>query len=511
MLATRLWSQASIKLVRRVFTVVSAMVFLTNAWGQVRPKPDQLGQLDSSETLFTVMAALTAGGYSQEADSPTNHDVRKAVRDHFAGLTLPSVDALRRYVRDHRPKNPALELNQYISYALLVTSPPNFGWREPNLPPPPDVAALDEFTPLLSRFYQEANIAGLWKQVQPYYDQEIDRYHEPVSQAVLQANAYLRNPTNGSQGRHFQILIDLLGAPNQVQTRHYLDDDSVVVTRHTDLPISEIRHAYFRHLIDQLSFKFAADLKKKIGLIDYAQGSPILEEHYKSDFGLLATECLIKAMEARLDRNPEAVDQALREGFVVTPAFYELLGTYEKQEQSMRLYFAELVGNIDLKKEAKRLDKIDFVSERTVKTARVTRTVEVKPVLTGAAKTLDDAEEFVRAKNAVRAKELFLRTMQETSEQPLHAKAYYGLARVALLEKDPETSDRLFHKVLELTPDGSTKSWSLLYIGKLADSQGEPDEALVQYQAALATAGIPEQVRQEAEKGLKGAFARSKQ
>ena len=497
---------------RRLLVPALSVLLAANAWSQPRPRSpqqEQLGQLDSSEALFSVMAALTAGGYNLEADSPTNHQIRKAVRDHFAAQTLPVVDAMRRYVRDHKPRNPALELNQYISYALLVTGPPSFGWREPNLPLPPDVTALDDFTPLLAQFYRETNLAELWKQVRPYYDQEIDLYHGDVSQAVLQANSYLRNPLSGSQnGRHFQILIDLLAAPNQVQTRHYLDDDTVVVTRHTDLPIAEIRHAYLRHLLDPLAFKFAADLKKKAGLIDYAQGSPILEEHYKADFGLLATECLIKAIEAKLDRRPAMAEQALREGFVVTPAFYELLNVYEKQEQSMRLYFAELIGGIDLKKEERRLDRIDFASERAVKSVRVTKMVDEKPVLTGVAKTLEDAEDELRARKLPQAKEPILRAGQETSEKPLQAKSYYGLARIAILERDPETGDRLFRKVLELDPDGATKSWSLLYLGKLSDSQGEKDEALEHYKAALATAGIPEQVRQEAEKGLKGAFAR---
>src|SRR2546423_1989711 len=122
---------------RRSFSLVPAvLLFASLGTSQTRPvtrpapRPttEQLGQLDSSEALFTVMAAITAGGYNQDADSPTNHPLRKAVRDHFAAQTLPSVDALRRYVRDHKSKNGTPELNQYISYALLVTGPPNFGW-----------------------------------------------------------------------------------------------------------------------------------------------------------------------------------------------------------------------------------------------------------------------------------------------------------------------------------------------------------------------------------------------
>jgi tetratricopeptide (TPR) repeat protein len=499
----------------RRFAPFLALLIAVSAWAQVRPpqrapKAEELGQLDSSEALFTVMAALTAGGYNLDADTPTNHKIRKALRDHFAAQKLPSVDALRRYVRDHKPKNPALELNQYISYTLLVTGPPNFGWREPNLPPPPDVAAIDDFTPLLIQFYQEAKVADLWKQLRPDYDREIDKYHAPVSQAVLQANAYLRNPTNGYQGKHFQVLIDLLAAPRQVHERHFLDDDTILLTRHPDdeLPIAQIRHAYLRHLIDPYAFKFAADLKKKAALLDYSLGSPILEAHYKADFGLLATECLIKAIEAKLDRKPALVDQALREGFVVTPAFYELLTAYEKQEQSMRLYFPELIGGIDLKKEERRLDHVDFISERESRTIRTTRTVEDRPQLTGALKTLDEAEELIRSRDAAKAKEAFLRVLQETAEKPLHARAYYGLARAALLEKDPETGDRLFRKALDLDPDPPTKSWCLLYLGKLADSQGEKDDAQEQYKAAVAVPGLPDQVRREAEQGLRGAFAR---
>ena len=52
---------------------------------------------------------------------------------------------------------------------------------------------------------------------------------------MLLANAYARNPTSGYLGHHFQIYIDLLGAPNQVQTRSYADDNFVVVTPSKEL------------------------------------------------------------------------------------------------------------------------------------------------------------------------------------------------------------------------------------------------------------------------------------
>jgi tetratricopeptide (TPR) repeat protein len=159
------------------------------------------------------------------------------------------------------------------------------------------------------------------------------------------------------------------------------------------------------------------------------------------------------------------------------------------------------------------LAHIDFVTERVGKKLRtVTKEVEAPP-LTGVDKTLDDAEKayFPGAglpRDLPRAKELFMDALKQSDKNPVHAKAYYGLARITVLERDPETADHLFRKVLELDPDPETKSWTLLYLGRLADSQQQHDEAVEHYKAALAVEGAPESVRTAAEQGLKQAFVK---
>jgi tetratricopeptide (TPR) repeat protein len=141
---------------------------------------------------------------------------------------------------------------------------------------------------------------------------------------------------------------------------------------------------------------------------------------------------------------------------------------------------------------------------------RKIRVTPPKPVeLSKSEKTLDEAEKVYTSRDLPRAKELFLALLQDPgAEKPLHAKAYYGLARIAVLERDPELGDRLFRKVLEMDPDGYTKSWSLLYLARLADAQGDREQAQQHYKAALAVEGAPDSVRQAAEKGLKEAFTR---
>ena len=472
-------------------------------------KPEN--QLDGNETLFTVLAAINAAGYDADLDSLSNSPVRKVVRDYLATQKLDCLFDLKRFVKEHRQKDPAADLSQYISYALSVDGAPLFGPHYAKNLMPPDTATFEGFTPLIIAFYREGHIAELWKRFQPQIDKIIEQYHEPVMRAVLLANAYTRNATSGYLGRRFEIYIDLLGAPNQVQTRSYADDYYVVVTPTIEPRIQDIRHAYLHYLIDPLGLKFDLQLMEKASLEEIALRSPVLAEHFRKNFILLATECFIKAIESRIDKNPEWAMQAAKEGFILTPAFAEILANnYEKQEAVLQLIFPDLVQQVNVHKEEKRFANFEFASEASVRTVRVSG--EKPVVLTGVELTLDKAETSYTKRDLAHAKELYLNVLTETTVKTLHAKAYYGLARIDVLEKQPETAYDLFHKVLELEPDAYTKSWSLLYLARLAASQADlQEEALGYYKAAIAVEGGPDSVRQAAEKGLKELSTKNKQ
>ncbi len=374
---------------------------------------------------------------------------------------------------------------------------------------PPSWARLEFIMP---RFSREANLEELWRQAQPYYERAIAEYHGPVSRALLEATAYLRNPTSGYLGRRFQIYIDLLGAPDQVQSRSYKDDYFVVVTPSRELRTDQIRHAYLHYLLDPLALKFSASLTRKRGVADYAQGAPALDQAYKDDYILLATECFIKAVESRLapaSKRQAMVDQALAEGFTMTPAFAEQLAVFEKQPVAMRLYFPDLVNAIDLAKEEKRLENVRFASARAEHPSEAYER-PAPPPLSAAEKSIDAGQRLSARHDAPqadleKAKGLFLRSLEETSNSTLHAKAYYGLARIAALQRDPALSERLFEKVLELTPDPETKAWAYVYLGRLVEAAGDPEQrgaAEKNYRAALAVPSAPEAAKTAAAKAL---------
>jgi tetratricopeptide (TPR) repeat protein len=176
----------------------------------------------------------------------------------------------------------------------------------------------------------------------------------------------------------------------------------------------------------------------------------------------------------------------------------------------MRYFYPEMIQAIDLRKETARLDKVEFLRERVVRRARPAPPPKPAEPPAGAARTLAAAEELYRARQLDKARDMFLQALKETDEKPLHAKAYYGLARIAALRKDPETAEKLFQRVLELQPDPQTKGWALVYLGRLADAAGERGNALESYRAALAVEGASEGAKEAARLGLRQSFARDK-
>jgi predicted negative regulator of RcsB-dependent stress response len=463
------------------------------------------GQLDASPTLFTVMAAINAAGYDAELTSATNHPLRNAVRQAIAAKNPPCLAELKKFYDAHRQTNDTATLSQYVSFALAVDGLPDFTFKGRAVEMPPDAQELDGFAPLLERFAKEVDIEDLWKRSQPAIEQYLGFYHTPVLQAILQVNGYLRQTTSGFAGSHFQIYVDLLAAPNQVQTRSYGARYFVVVTPSVEPRVEEIRHAYLYYLLDPLATRNSEILERKKGLIDHAVRARALADQFKSDFLLLTTGSLVKAIEARLDKKPQMVTEALRQGYILAAYFAEQLPLYEKQEAAMRFYYADMVKAIDLRKEDARLSQVEFAKEAPV---RVAKSAPASPAAqpTGAARILEEAESLYTSRDLDKSKEKFLEVLRETAEKPLHAKAYYGLARVALLQKDPETAERLFQKVLELGPEPQDKSWCYVYLGRLADLAGEHDSALKHYQAALAIEGASEKARETARQGLQGNF-----
>ncbi|HNY39009.1 MAG TPA: tetratricopeptide repeat protein [Bryobacteraceae bacterium] len=476
----------------------ATLVFLALACPTARAQGET--QLDGNPALFAVLAAINASGHDAERDSPTNHPLRNEIRQAILAKNPPSLSRLKAFIADQQRGGWNAELSRYIAFALSSGPPPDFKPKYGSDQMPPEAASLEPLRPLLVEFWAEAGLEKLWAASQPAYDEAIARYHEPVVNAVLSANMYLRNPTSGMSGRRFQVYIDLLGAPNQVHARSYLDDYYVVVTPSVRPRIDEIRHAYLHYLLDPLCIRYQVRLDEKKGLGDFSHASPILAEEYKNDFVLLAGMSLVKAVEARLDRQPQRAETAMREGFILAAYFYEALAGYEKQERALRFYLPEMIDAIDLGKEDRRIAKVEFSQKRS--TRAVQPQAPPPPVQSEAEKLIEAAERAYSKRDLETAKPAFRRIVESRDSSRFHAKAYFGLARIAALERDPELAVELFEKTLESSPEPFEKAWASVYLARLSKAAGEFAEARRHYQTALAVEGGSEAARQAAEKEL---------
>jgi TolA-binding protein len=459
----------------------------------------QQGQLDASPSLFTVMAALNLAGYDAGLDSPNNSPLRKQVRDELAKRNIPSLGLIKEYVARHRKANDSDELGQYISFALCIGPPPDFALRR-EADPPPEVVQMRDFSKLLVEFYKEANIEDLWKRSQPGIDQLLAQYHEGVINALLQVNLYLRQQTSGFRGRRFQIYLEPLAAPGQMHTRSYGNEYTVVITPSPRPRIDEVRHAYLYYLLDPLATRNADILSRKKVLADHAQRANLLGDAYKQDFLLLVTGSLVRAVESRLDRKQEQVQQALREGYILTPYFSEALVGFEKDERSMMLYYTSMVQDIDLYKEDQRLLPVIFASQAPAPPK--VDAPETKPAIPPVYETLSQAEELLKKQKLDDAEKLFQDAASQTANKHAQASGYFGLARIALLQGEAEDAETLLEHTLESDPEGQVKAWALVYLGKLRLEVNDKEHAAKYFQEAIHVEGAPDAAVKEAWQGL---------
>jgi len=464
-------------------------------------------QFSVSQTLFATLAAINAAGYDTGIDSPLNdqYKLRTQLREELAKRKIPSLPEIRDFYQAHKKPSGGADLGQYISFALLAGDPPKFDL--PTIELPADAEAMRPFSELLARFYKEANIEDLWKRSQGAYAFAIKNYQDEVINTLFETNGYLRNPS-GNEGRRFQIYLDLLGEPNQAQVRNYRANYFVVITPSSELMVDQIRDAYLTYLVDPLSFKYAAAITEKRNqekkvLERFAQEAPSLDLAYKDDFQLLVTKSMIKAINSRMmhggaAKRAEYVNQAMREGFILTAAFAEGLERYEKMPDAFKLYYPDLIAGIDVKKEKKRLEEVQFVEVAKPKVIVAPAKMEINP----AEESLQTAEGLYEQRDLDNATRAFKKVFEQTADKSLQGRAYYGLARIAIRQNQLHEAKQLFERTADSGTAPPITAWAHVYLGRIALAEHDDKKANEQFKIALATDGISAVAIEAAQKGL---------
>jgi len=460
--------------------------------------------LDVNESLFSVVAAMNVCGYDQElqASSPIRMEVRN---DLAEASKSPAVAAAAKemchFYQGHRQGDAAHDLAEYVSLALNLGPPPGFAPKVKEADLPPDAAYVLGFVPLLKDYSAAAQLHAIWQKHEAQYDALIDQYHGPVAGMIHATDNYLRIPLSGYAGRSFTVYLEPMGAPGQVNSRNYLQDFYYVVISPAgdNFHMDALRHTYLHFALDPLIARRATELDRLQPILASVQNAPMAEE-YKTDMGLLVIECLIRAIEARTPSNPKLpekermalVQRDEAEGFVLTGYFYRQLRDFEKSDTGLEQAFPDWLNNIDVGHEKKRAGEIAFASQAQPEVMQASQRA--------AAKKIDLAEQALASGNPAEAGQLAQESLQ-AKEDP--SRAYFVLAKVASFSGDMPGAESNFQKALEAGNDPHVLAWSHIYLGRIFDLQGERDNAVAQYKAALATNDAPLDAKGAAEHGLK--------
>jgi tetratricopeptide (TPR) repeat protein len=460
--------------------------------------------LDTNEALFTVLTAMNACGY--DADLNLSDPLRAQIRAEVAKNVQATEEAqevtrnLCQFYQEHQRPEPARTLAQYVSLALYLTVPDlNTKVKEAELPP--DAAYVIGFVPLIQKFYQVAGLDAVWVQHQTAYSAFSERYHEPISKMLFDTEVYLRLPSAGYLGRTFTVYLDPMGDPGQTNARNYGTDYYVVISpgNGPTLKMEQIRHTYLHYLLDPMALKYPNAMERLKPLLTTVKGAP-MDTSFRTDTSLLATECLIRAIEIRTtgsNKTPEiqrqaAVRHAVEQGFILTTYFYDALAKFEKSPEGLRNAYGDMLAGIDVTKEEKRAREVKFVATADPELLQLSRPQPPKLLVT--------AEQRLSAGDVDTAKKLAQEALDEKSEDP--GRALFILAEAATMNRDMQGARNYFEQALGVAHEPKVVAWSHIYLGRIFDLEEEREAAIGHYRAALsASASLPE-AKAAAERGL---------
>ena len=466
-------------------------------------------QLVADIRMFTVLAAINAGGYDDGLAAEAASPVREAVRRDIEALDPGMRTRLRTFYEQHRRDDPELDLSQYISFSLMCGEAPYFDLKaEVPTDLPLDIRPIRGFSALLREFYELAGIERLWERYRPAYEEEMLRYQDALIETVFEINGYLRMPSSSRETRGFRVYFDLLAAPGNINMRSYGGDVSVVIHPSSQLRADEIRAAYLLHQLDRLSIRYAETVARKEALARFALYAPALDAAYKSNFQLLLTKSLAHAVQVRMryeseERKRERVAEHLRQGFILVPYFYEKLAEYEKQTQSLRRYYETLVGDINLRQESARVQGVKFAERQATRPRAAPRRV-AKPQVSEEERLLSQAEGLLQLNELGRARRTFEQVLAGSGKG--RGQASYGLGRIALDEADPDLALEHFANAARDAGDARIRAMSHVYMGRIQDILGYRELAVGHYRSALEAGDTSPVVRGFAEQGLESPF-----
>ncbi len=460
--------------------------------------------LDGDIRIFTTLAALRVAGYNPPGLNPVGRDILK----EFKNIPPEFLQQLRDYYQAHsKDQRPEDFLSPYLSLALLSEGPPDFKLSIPLTNLPPDAKAVYEFLSLIRDFYRIGKVEVAWSSFRNQYDSAIIKTRPFIDNLIMLANGYLRIASYTYLDRRLFFIPEYLLPPNTLNARTYQDNYYLVFNPADPFKIEDVRHQYLHFLLDTFALRYNLAKDTRLELVKFLESSPPMQDRYRSDIQFMVVESLIRALELRMNKVAEPklsqnLIEYVREGAIFTQYFYLGLEEFESTPVGIRIFYPEMVKSLDFSK-----IKENFLT--------VQSTPEVKPVELGEIeKLLKQANMSMANEDLASAGEIYRAILQKID--PNHGEALYGLGVISIMQKENQKESRLaaqeyFQKaVVSSTCTPASKVWAHIYLGRIFDVERKREEAIQQYEAAIALGDDTRNAQEVAKKAIQEPFGTKK-
>jgi tetratricopeptide (TPR) repeat protein len=335
---------------------------------------------------------------------------------------------------------------------------------------------------------------------------------------------------------------DILNQKDDLLARRIGDDYIVIVGPSRAVNADSVRQAVIRFVIDPMVERhLKASLEYKDQISKLVASVPTAARQYANSVYLVIRESLAQATEARLRRinsiatrglysEDDAVfdlAQAYLRGAVLSFHFYESLGGLEKVGIGMEDFFDHMVGNAKFEREAGRTKEFEAVVARvSARRSKPSRTnsnegAAAEAVIGAMGARILKSDDLIREKRFKEARSILDEVL---AVEPNNARALYGMGQVvtqtpSAAELDPKAEEndkiqmqhdrleraiKLYRRAIENASKDSERwliQWSHLFLGRIYDFQEFREDAIAEYEKALALEDLPNGAYKEALEG----------
>lgn len=335
---------------------------------------------------------------------------------------------------------------------------------------------------------------------------------------------------------------DILNQKEDLLARKIGDDYIVIVGLSRTQNADSVRQALIRFVIDPMVERhLKASLEYKDPISKLVASVPTAAKQYANSVYLVIRESLAQATEARLRRinatatrgmysEDDAVfdlAQAYLRGAVLSFHFYDSLTGLEKVGIGMEDFFDHMIANAKFEREGGRTREFEAVvarvSARRSKSSRtnINEGAAAEAVIGAMAAKILKSDDLIREKRFAEARSLLDEVL---AIEPNNARALYGMAQVvtqtaSAAELDPKADEndkiqmqhdrleraiKLYRRAIENASTNSERwliQWSHVFLGRVYDFQEFREDAIVEYEKAIALGEVPNGAYKDALEG----------